>query len=308
MALTLVEAAKNEANLVRSAVIEMYARTNPVLRVLPFDDIAGNSITYAREHTLPGVGFRGVNESYTESTGIINPLTEVLKIAGGDVAVDRFITGTMGPGKRESQEMMKVKALALRWGLAFIKGNSASEPREFDGLQVRISGNQLIAAGASAGGDVLSLLKVDELIDAVDEPTHLVMSKAMRRTISAAARDTTVGGFVTYGKDEFGVQLTMYNDLPILALDEDNSGNQILDFNEANPGGGSNVGTSIYCVSLMSEKLTGIQNGTIDVRDLGETTASPQDVTRVEWYSGIAVWHGRAAARLHGIKAGAATK
>jgi hypothetical protein len=40
----------------------------------------------------------------------------------------------------------------------------------------------------------------------------------------------------------------------------------------------------------------------MDVRDLGELQASPFFRTRVEWFAGIACWHGRAAARLWGIK------
>ena len=48
-------------------------------------------------------------------------------------------------------------------------------------------------------------------------------------------------------------------------------------------------------------KLSGIQNGGMSVRDLGEQDSKPVFRTRVEWYAGIALWHGRAAARLRGI-------
>ena len=39
----------------------------------------------------------------------------------------------------------------------------------------------------------------------------------------------------------------------------------------------------------------------VATRDLGELETKPVFRTRVEWYSGIAVYHGRAAARLAGI-------
>ena len=58
---------------------------------MPFDKISGNALGYDREETLPGVGFRGVNEAFSEDVGIINPMTEVLKIMGGDMDVDRYI-------------------------------------------------------------------------------------------------------------------------------------------------------------------------------------------------------------------------
>ncbi len=308
MALTLIEAAKQTDDLVRQAIIELYASSSEILRVLPFEGIPGNALRYNREETLPGIGFRGINEGYTESTGILNPITETLTIAGGDLDVDKFIIDTMGMDQRSVQEAMKVKALALNWTLQFIKGDSTTNPRVFDGLQARVTGNQLIGAGSTANGDALSLMKLDELIDQVQNPTHLIMNKTMRRLLTQAARDTAVGGFITTGKDEFGRQLYYYADLPILIVENDNTDMQILNFNEACPGGGTATGTSVYCVSFAEGMLTGIENGGIDARDLGELEAKPAYRTRVEWYAGLSCYHGRAAARLWGIKNAAVVK
>lgn len=308
MALTLIEAAKlHSGDELRSAIIEIYAQNSDILRVLPFDDIAGNALRYNREETLPGVGFRGVNEGYTESVGVLNPQTEPLVIAGGDLDVDKFILDTMGQDQRSVQEAMKVKALSLRWTKEFIKGDSQSDPKVFDGLQVRLTGNQLIQAGTTANGTPLSLLKLDELIDAVDAPTHLIMNKTMARRLSAAARDTAVGGYITYTLDEFGRRVTQYNGLPILIFDYDNNYAQILAFDEACTSGTA-TGTSIYCVSLGDGAVQGLQNQVVDVRDLGELESKPVFRTRVEWYNGIAVYKARAAARLYSISDAAVTK
>jgi len=304
MPLTLLESAKsalNEGAVLRSSIIEMYAESSDILQALPFETISGNAMRYNREETLPGVGFRGVNESYTESTGVINPITEPLVIAGGEIDVDKFIVATMGPGRRTAEERMKVKALAQRWTKAFIKGDSASDPREFDGLQVRLTGSQLISAGSTSGGAALSLAKLDEAIDAVDNPTHLIMNRTMRRRLSAAARLTTVGGYITYDLDAFGRRVTRYNDLPILTVDQDNTGAEIMQFNEAASSGGATA-TSIYVVSFGNGTLEGIQGaGGIMVDDLGELESKPAYRTRVEWYSGVCVFAAKAAARLQHI-------
>lgn len=301
MALTLVEAAKLETgDVYRQAVIEQYAQSAGVLLVLPFDSIEGNALKYNREDTMPGIGFRGVNEAYAESTGILNPITEPLVIAGGDLDVDKFILDTMGMGQRSTQEMMKVKALALAWDRTFFKGDMTTEPREFDGLQKRIVGDQLVSAGTGSGGSPLSLMKLDELIDQVANPTHLFMNKTMRRLLTAGARQGT-HAYITWDVDAYGRQITKYNDLPIITIDNDNKNEPILGFNETNPGGGAPSSTSIYCVSLGDGALTGIQNGDIDVRDLGELQDKPALRTRVEWYTGIAIQHGKSAARLWGI-------
>lgn len=307
MAVTLVEAAKSSQNPIESAIVEMYARSSDILMTLPFSTIAGNALRYNREEALPGIGFRGVNEAYTESTGVLNPVTEPLVIAGGDLDVDKFIVTTMGMDQRSIQEMMKIKALSLAWTKQFVKGDSLSDPRGFDGLQARLTGNQLMYAGTTDGGDALSLAKLDELIDKVNRPTHLLMSKAMRRRLTTAARTYTVGGFITWDVDAFGRKIAQYNDLPILIVDTDNEGSDILAFDEVGSTGSTAKATSIYCVSMGSGSLVGLQSGPIMVSDLGELEEKPSYRTRVEWYAGLACFNGRSAARLGGISNAAVT-
>lgn len=303
MALTLIEASKaaqGRGDTYLSGVIELYAQGSDILRVLPFTQIEGNALKYNREEGLPGVGFRGVNEGYAESTGIINPVVETLTIAGGDLDVDKFIIDTQGEDQRTVHEAMKIKAISGRWTRAFIKGDNESDPKEFSGLQSRITGDQLISAGSTSGGAALSLAALDELIDQVDDATHLITNKTVRRLLSQAARDPNVGGYITYDKNEFGSRVMRYNDLEILIADKDNEYNDIMPFTEAASSGASTA-TSIYCVSLADEGVVGIQNGGIDARDLGELPNKPAMRTRVEWYSGMAIFKGRAAARLRHI-------
>ncbi len=298
MALTLLEAAKLETgNVYRQGVIEKFAETSEILRVLPFISIAGNAYKYNIEETLPGIGFRGVNESYTESTGIINPQMESLVIAGGDLDVDKFIVDTMGGSQRTVHEGMKIKALSLAWTRTFIKGDSTTDPREFDGLQKRLTGDALIDNGTAG----LSLEKLDEAIDMVDNPTHILMSKSMRRRITHAARTVAVGGNITYVIDEFGRQVAFYNDLPILIMGKDNTNTEILGYTEASST------SSIYIVSLGDGAVSGLENGSIDVRDIGELDTKPALRTRVEWYNAIGVFAPASACRLSGITDSAAT-
>jgi len=306
MALTLLEAAKLETgNAYKSGVIELYAGSSEILTALPFQNITGNALSYTREDSLPGVGFRGVNESYTASTGVLNPLTESLVIAGGDLDVDKFIVDTMGMAQRTTHEQMKIRALSLAWTKKFIKGDNQSDPREFDGLQVRVVGDQKIAAGTTDGGTALSLAKLDEAIDQTLNPTHLIMSKAMARKFAVAARTYTIAGFISWDLGAFGNRVMSYNGIPIITVDLDNTGSKILDFNEvsytSSAWGGTATGTSIYIVSMGADALTGLQNGTIDVRDLGELPTAPVFRTRIEWYNGMAIFNGRAVTRLGSI-------
>ena len=307
MALTLLEAAKLESgDVVRQAIIEKYAGSSELLQILPFLGITGNALKYNREASLPGIGFRGVNEGYTASTGVLNPLTEALVIAGGDLDVDKFIVDTMGANQRSVHELMKVRALSLAWTKKFIKGDSESDPREFDGLQKRVTGGQLIAAGSTANGTALSLGKLDEAIDQTLNPTHMLMSKAMARKFAAAARNTSVSGNINWTVGQLGQRVMQYNDIPIVTVDLDHEGAAILPFTEAATSGTATA-SSIYIMSAGDDGLTGIQNGGIDVRDLGELETAPMFRTRVEWYNGIAIFNGRAVTRLWSIADAAIT-
>jgi hypothetical protein len=303
-ALTLVEAIKlalNNGEVKRAAVIGMFAQASDILRALPFKTIAGNAYSYNREGALPSVAFRGVNGSFTPSTGVINPLTEALRICGGELDVDTFIVSTQGDTVRSAHEALKAKAIAAEITRVFFKGDSESDPTEFDGLQKRITGAQLIDAGSTNGGDPLSLAKLDELIDATTNPTHLLMSKAMRRRLTQASRATSVGGFITFEQDEFGRQVAFYGGLPILVPYSDNGGTEPLAFDEVGAGGATATATSIYCVGMGDGLVSGLQNKPMEVRDLGEIDEKPVYRTRVEWYAGLCIEHGRAASRLRGI-------
>lgn len=309
MPITLLEAAKlNSGEVMRNTIIEHFAFTSDLLRVLPFLDVAGGAYVYNLEGSLPGVAFRGINEGYTASAGIMNPQTERLRIGGGELVVDKAILKINGPEVRSAHELRQVKALSLTIGAKIINGDSTANPREFDGLRTRIIGDQLLNAGSTDGGDPLSVSSLRDLIDAVDNPTHLVMSKKMRNLLSAAASDTTIGGYIAYDKDEFGRRITMFDGLPIIVTDYDAAGSQIIDFNEVGSTGSTATATSVYCVNFGDEGVVGLQNGVMEVRDLGEMQTQPAMLTRVEWLVGLAALHGRAAARLRGVKQAAVTK
>lgn len=300
-ALTLLESAKLEkGNVYKQGVIELYAGSSDILLNLPFENIGGGSISYTREQAMPGIGFRGVNESYTPTVGILNPLTEVLVIAGGELDVDKFIVQTRGVQQRTVQESMKIRALSLAWSRKFVKGDTLSNPREFDGIQTRAVGDQVISAGSTANGAALSFTVLDEAYDQTYNPTCWLMSKAMARKFAAAARDVDVSGNIDWQVNQLGQKVRTYAGLPILTVDLDNEQNQILPFTEA-AASGTDTATSIYCLGMGADSLTGLQNGGMQVTDLGELESAPIYRTRLEWYVGLAAYNGRSITRVKNI-------
>lgn len=313
MPMTLLEYQKtafNEGKFVKASVVEQFARASAWLASLPFITIQGNAYGYNVEGALPGVAFRGVNESFTPSTGVINPKVESLRIAGGDLTFDNFLMRTMGESRRGMEENMKVKALAAAITTALIKGDSTSDPRSFDGLQARIAGSQLIAAGTTDNGDPLSLAVMDAAIDAVPGANAIWLNKAMRRRFSAAARTPSVSGNIDTTKDEFGRPQLTYAGIPLIVPYPDNDGTEPLAFDEQGDVGGTPGGstsTSIYVLRLGEGYVAGIQSAPMDVRQLGEDTNNPYQVTRVEWDIGLVVENGKSVARIGGISNAAIT-
>jgi hypothetical protein len=300
--LTLLEAAKLVQDPLARGVIEIFPRTSPVLERLPFFNVNGQAYKYNQEKTLPGIAFRGINESYTESTGIVNPQVEPLFVLGGISQVDRALVKTQGDvnSLRATYDAMKAKAAALEYTRAFFKGANAGNPNEFDGLEARCTGTQVINMGSTSGGDALTLDGLDLLLDAVQGGADaLFMNKTLRRKVSKLVR--AAGQAMEMVTDSFGRQLASYAGVPIAVIEQDKDGAEILPFTEANPGGGTAASSSIYAVKFgAAEYVSGLQAGMMDVIDLGLSGIFYQ--TLIEWITGMGIFHPKAAARLRGIK------
>ena len=304
MALSLIESAKLAADggeTKRAAVIEMFARSSAWLNSLVFNDIPGNAYAYNREGVLPGIAFRGTNEAYAESTGIINPFVEALRICGGDLDSDLALEKMFGAGIRAKHETMKIKALAAEVTRVLVKGDSIAQPREFDGLQARLAGLQVVSNAAGAGGAALSLANLDLAIDRTASPTAIWLNHGVKRLFTAALRTVAVSGqIIAAGVDAFGKPVLTYAGLPLLPPYPANDGTEVIDNVEVATGGGATT-TALYVVGVGDGLLTGLQNGTMQVRDLGEIDVAPVHRTRVEWLVGLCLEHGRAATRVRDI-------
>lgn len=316
MALTLVEAAKLSQNDLQRGVIETFVQESPVLDRLPFMPIQGNAYAYNEELALPGVEFRAVNGTYTESTGTVNPKSETLVILGGDADVDTFIVQTRGNlnDQRAVQTAMKVKAASFKFQDAFINGDTAVDANSFDGLKKRLTGAQVIAAGAN-GIPVLGNGGTDShaFFDALDTLCAAVFgidgnngalyanSSIIAKIRSAGRR---IGGVDMVREDATQKRVLQWNGIPVLDLGSTAAGVKILPQTETQ---GTAVGTasSIYAVKFGQgegdQAVSGLENGGVQVKDLGEIESKPVFRTRIEFFCGIGVFGGKAAGRLTGI-------
>jgi hypothetical protein len=300
MGLTFLEARKSEVDPLRRALINELSQ-GELLGIIPFENVENGGVQYNQTAELPSVAFRGVNEVLPSGYGVINPQFEAWKMMGGDIDVDTSIINTQGEGEIAKQVTMGIQSMRMAFEDKFINGDETLNPREFDGLKKRvpIGSSQAISAGGA-----LSLTKLDELIDACDaaggQQKVLVMNRTIARLLNAASRDTTKSGFIVHDRDQFGRRVATYNDCLIVRTMVNGQNQEVQPFTE------SGSSTSVYCISFGDLLTTAIQ-GRVgqqfgpSIRPLGEVDDAPVNRTRLEWYAGLAIYHGRSVARLHGV-------
>lgn len=315
MAVTLPQAAVLSQNNLQRGVIETFVQESVVLDRIPLMSIEGNAYAYNVEAGLPGVAFRSVNEAYVESTGTFNQLTESLVILGGDADVDQFIIQTRGNvnDQRASQTRLKVKAASYKFQDHFFNGDVTVDTKGFDGLKKRLTGNQVLTA-ATNGAPVLGnggtdshafFDQMDALIAAVpglnESNGAIYANSAVRAKMLSAGR--RIGGVDQFREDATGKRVVTWQGIPVLDPGDNLAGTPILPFTETV--GTSNITSSVYAVKWGNDEgdkgVTGLNNGGIQVRDLGELQTQPVVRTRIEFYCGLALFGGKAAARLRGV-------
>ncbi|MEW2034899.1 major capsid protein [Streptomyces roseifaciens] len=317
MALTLSEAAKLSTTDLQRGVIETFVQESSILDRIPMLTIQGNSYAYNEEGALPGVSFRSVNEGYPESTGTVNQKSETLVILGGDADVDKFIVQTRGNlnDQRAVQTRMKVKAAAYKFQDTFFNGDVATDPKSFDGLRKRLTGAQVIAAGkdgapivgAGANDSHAFFDLLDQLVAQVPGLTGSNGALYANRSVIAKVRSAArrIGGFEMVKESLTGKVVATYNGIPLLDPGQTAAGTDILPQTETQ--GTATDASSIYAVKFGQTEddraVTGLTNGGVQAYDLGELETKPAYRTRVEFYTGLAVFGGKGAARLTGVLA-----
>lgn len=271
MSFSLVEAEKLSQDMLQKGVINTMVMQSGVLQRLPFVEVVGNGYSYNVSTTLPDVGYRQVNEAYAKDTDFtVNQVTEALVILGGDADVDVFLQRTHSNinDLRAMKVEVKAKNVARTFEKDFFEGTGAN--KSLKGLDSRLAEN-------IAGVEIKSALTLDalnELLDAVvDGADALFMSKKMRRELMKLLQESH--HYIESGTDAFGRKVQMYGGVEIVPVDD-----------SLIPAG------KIYAVKFGADQyVSGLSNGGIQVRDLGEMESNPVFRTRIEFYCGLATKH-----------------
>src|SRR3954462_14015640 len=165
MAISLLDFANQTQSPMRKGIVQEITNESVFLKVLRFVPVDGFAYTYNRQAALGGIAFRGLNDSYTNDTGVVTPAVEPLSIFGGEVRTDRQIVNKQGDVARANAIAAKVKKAGLFFDANVIKGDPSTNPLQFYGLNPRLTGAQVIAVATNGGPLTLDIL--DQSLDAV---------------------------------------------------------------------------------------------------------------------------------------------
>jgi hypothetical protein len=312
-----------ESNL-RAGVIEHIIDTFPFLNLLTFVEAPSMRYEWSARKRLIQAGFRGLNDNYTPGQSEYDRAQIDLKPLGGEFRIDRLLAD-IPDINRDAFIQTELRGLSIATAMAFkkfmIKGNRAADMRQFDGLERwategLIPTTDLAAAGTdfhTLGGKA-TMKKLDEWLNSlIVRPDVILANRTQISDLNTLAVATAANnafatvfqtGTVTLPNGR-QILTGSYRGIPMLAVDTDGEGNEILAFNEPSPDGSASNCSSMYALVLGDNYTTGIQQTNAGPRVFRYTTDAGHVAVAVDWPTAIAVEHPRGAARLRGIKAAA---
>lgn len=306
--LTLVEAAKIQQNPLIQGVIESIVTVNQMYNFLPFDQIVGNALLYSRENAIAGVapiGIGGGSNSVpagAKTPATFTPVTTPLKALIGDALVDHFIETTMGTQNDQKgvQVSSKAKGLGREYQRQLILGDSAVDPLEFDGLDKLMPAAQSVDKNSA----VYSFEILDEIMSKVKAKDgqvdfFMMNDEAIRKhlTILRALGGANITEVVNL-PDGTTRNMMAYRGVPIFRNDW--VGTTVS---------GADRITNIYagCFDDGSRKVgiagltSQVQSG-IFVTNVGEAEDTNDTITRLRFYSSMAIFSELGVARATEVK------
>ena len=290
MALSLAESAKLSNDMVQRGVIETIIESSPILAALPFETIHGNSYKYNQENALGGAQFYAVNATWSEAAATFTQKTASLAILGGDADVDNFINRVRSDiqDQRAIQTALKAKSVVRAFEDTFFYGVVANDANSFDGLMTLAAAGQTVDANAS----LALATHVDPAIDKVlgTKPDMIVTTRKQRRALKALLQASA--HYVERGESSFGRMVMMYDGIPVEISDF------LVDTETTSAKTGGTQSSMWFLHFGADDGIVGLQNGSVEVVDLGQLESKDAQRVRIRWYVSIAVLRDSAIARV----------
>ncbi len=305
---TLTEGNKYSTTILQKVVTDLLAKESRGTELLPFEDIKGNSLTYDVITSNSGAAFYSPGDTWAESTPVLTQHTATLKILGGDADIDNFLLKTRGSAIDMKAKAVnnKIKVINETFMDSVFYGNSTSNPKSFDGLEVLLSSStyNTVSVGSSATGAVLSIAKLRSAIDLItgykNEKRYIFMTKTLRRGISVYL--DSIGSAFPRGVNEYGKPIAMFDEMEIVT--DDNLLNTELIASGVFSAKTGGVDTSIFILTMNPQACCGLSTPErIQTEELGSLETKDAQRVRIKWYCALKLEDIRSCAKVDGVVA-----
>jgi hypothetical protein len=316
---TLVDLSKIEKDTLRKSVMDTFIMESSIMELIDWETIGQINTTIVRYASLPSVGFRKINGTFTEGDGRLEQAVETISTMGGFSDTDKVIAAVKNTiaDARGLQQTMTVKAMAFLLNDKFINGNPEVDVDEFKGLSQRIddlnaegfTGQYIDNGGTSGDGILLTSAERHNYIDSLDKAIYAISGHnpdfgLMNGTTLLATRSVLRReGLLDTTKDSFDRVVDKYGSARLIDIGvKADQATEIMPNTETLEDAGAAESTSVYFVkSGIGTDFWGIQTYAMDVDDKGLLQTSPQYRTEVDWPVGFAQANPYSLSRLYAI-------
>lgn len=301
--ITLIEASKLLPNEGERTIVQVYAQAyDPLLR-LPIRPEPTGLMRWTVANGLPTTAGRAVNADFPAASGSSDPYEASTKIYGGTMEIDTYIVKT-NPNAVPQEKLNQINSLARKTVKDLFEGEGGASFRGIRDWVTEDFTTQNLTMGSTSGGVLLSMAKMDELVNAVNVipgQTAIYMSQAPFNYLNTLSRTNGAGQQnIVYAPNEFGNQIPTYAGIPVIVL-KDLTGTDILSATETDSAFTGGSATSVYAVTFDTENFTGFgPENSIEARDF--QTKIEAMTAQLQWIVGVAPRHARAVARLNNVK------
>lgn len=321
--ITLVEAAKAEPESKNTGYIGIYATAYQTNYMAPVQS-SDRTFAWSVEDDLPYTGSTGsrlIDADFDATQANFKPYESNVKAYGGKIKVDEYIADNM-PMSMPRQESAQVRAFARKLCIDTFQGTGGADIR---GVRDWLGGdsasrsaaliaagyeNQVVEAGTTGSGDVLTLNMLDDAIarvDVIPGQTAIYADDILVRLIKSLNRGNNTSGYnVVYDPAEIGRFDYVYNGLPIVTM-RDGKNADMLSTTEYDATTNQNT-LSLYVITWGVEHATYFSTSPrgvagVPLPQITDTSdGSNYQYKRFKFYVGFAPQQPRSVCRLRGLK------
>ena len=307
MPLTLSEAQARSNNVLEAGIYDVLIKAGEVLPMVSFMEFSGTTYNYRRLSTRPAVSWRSPGDAWTESSPTSTGVSAELKILGGDIDLDHFLTQTLSNinDQRAINLKEKLTAMAYQMNDTIVYGDEDNDAKEFDGIHDFLQSNtgQRILTGADAVADAPLVTRLRQMLRLLllRDPDVILMPRVTRDGLTAYYENGLVNAMIPM--EAFGRKVPSFDGIPIFGTDflldtETLAGDGTF---SAKTGGGAAL---IAGLTFGMDAVHGLQNGGLTITVIDELEGFDASRIRVKWYvNGFVVKNTLAVAGIVGTDA-----